>query len=262
MITQRIRRAVRRLAPGVPLLVGAARYFATRRSVDDWTSIRVATHFGWRVASGPFVGMRYSRLSLGLRDLPAKILGCYEAELHQSVKAVVERAPRSIINIGAAEGYYAVGLAVRIPHALVLGFESDPVRRRLCRRHAALNGVADRIRLRGSCTTADLAKLPLESALIMCDVEGAELQILDPALIPSLASTELVVELHDGADARITPTLAERFRRSHDLQIISVRDRCPDRLPIDLSFLTAPERTTALQEHRRISRGWLVASPR
>src|ERR1700686_4848787 len=64
------------------------------------------------VQSGPFKGMRLSdQTTWGDGDLGAKILGCYEQELWPHLEGARRGAYRRVINVGCAEGYYAVGLA-------------------------------------------------------------------------------------------------------------------------------------------------------
>jgi hypothetical protein len=232
------------------------------RSIDGGVALRIGRRFGWRVAAGPFAGLKYSRLSLGMSDLAPKILGCYELELHGAVEEVVARKPARLVNIGAAEGYYAVGLARLLPDIEVFAFESDGARRRLCTRIAALNGAGDRIELAGTCTLEALARVHLERALVICDIEGGELALLDPKIVPGLVHSDLIVELHDGLDPRITPTLVERFTSSHTITVLKTEPRDAERIGVDLSFLSQSERTEALEESRRISQGWLVATAR
>src|SRR5580658_7783427 len=77
------------------------------------------------VHSGPFHGMRYINRAIGSAYIP-KLLGIYEKELH----AVVERACSLdfslILDIGSAEGYYAVGMALRNAGARIEAFEMNP----------------------------------------------------------------------------------------------------------------------------------------
>src|SRR5437660_11467263 len=75
-----------------------------------------------QVRQGPFAGMRYIDRAIGSAYLP-KLLGTYECELAAIIEEVCARGPRLIIDLGAAEGYYAVGLALRNPQARVVGFE-------------------------------------------------------------------------------------------------------------------------------------------
>jgi hypothetical protein len=75
---------------------------------------RFVDNQGTTVLHGPFAGLMYPRdLLLAQADAPiAKLLGTYEQELHPVFEEVIAKQPRTIIDIGAAEGYYAVGLAL------------------------------------------------------------------------------------------------------------------------------------------------------
>lgn len=99
-----------------------------------------------RVLWGPFAGLRYVPESAGSALIP-KLLGCYEQELRLVLEALIRGKPRHIVNIGCAEGYYAVGLAWRLPKAEVGAYNSDSRAREFCARLARLNGVEARVRI-------------------------------------------------------------------------------------------------------------------
>src|SRR3954451_18937011 len=66
---------------------------------------------GLQVAHGPFAGMEYlPGLEASSGDLVAKLLGTYERELHPVIEGWIAQPPAHMIDIGSAEGYYAVGL--------------------------------------------------------------------------------------------------------------------------------------------------------
>lgn len=80
---------------------------------------------GGFVASGPFAGMKFTVGNSEGCFLP-KLLGCYELELHQHIMALrKQRQYDVIVDVGAAEGYYAVGLARLFPEARVLAHDTD-----------------------------------------------------------------------------------------------------------------------------------------
>src|SRR5207253_2384293 len=94
------------------------------------------THFlarahGLVVENGPFAGMKYlDRVEHG--DLPPKLIGCYEAELHEVILCIAGRPYQRVVNVGCGEGYYAVGLARLLPAARVYAFDLSEVARALC----------------------------------------------------------------------------------------------------------------------------------
>jgi hypothetical protein len=128
---------------------------------------------GCQVRSGFFVGMRYGSNSVGSAYLP-KLLGIYERELAAQVESICAGEPGLIVDVGAAEGYYAIGLARRNPQTRVVAFEMEPRGQSALREMAGLNGVANRVEVKGKCEAEDLAAAlgDTQGAVVVCDVEG------------------------------------------------------------------------------------------
>lgn len=227
---------------------------------------RFIRRHGLVVSGGPFVGMRYTRRA-AVGQILAKLIGSYEEELHVAFEDLLGSGPRTLVNIGSAEGYYTVGLARAVPGALVHAFEADPGLRALCEELARENGVAHRIVLHGACTAEALAQLPQPADLVICDCEGFETEILRPDLAPWLRKASLLVELHDAFVPGTTETLSARFTATHDVRLIPEEPRDPACYPA-LNGLSAWETKEALDEHRRDREGrpllmqWAVLTPR
>ena len=207
----------------------------------------IAGGLDWNVESGPFAGMKY--LPGFCEGILPKLLGSYEQELWPALHSIASLPIQAVINIGCAEGYYAVGLARLLPNATIYAFDCLPTARDATRRAAEVNHVTARIRIAGACDSATLATLPLEGALVVIDCEGAEFEILDPSVAPGLAASWLLVELHDFVDCRITPALRARFSSTHEIEIINAAVREPGLFPA-LAGLAAPQQTMALNEDR------------
>ena len=215
---------------------------------------------GRRVLSGPFSGMNLlDDVSWSDGDLPPKVLGCYEEELHGVITNAVGRNPSVVVNIGCAEGFYAVGLARLLPQARIFAFDIDPKAQAICRGAAQLNAVGDRVVVGGECTTDSLRKLvgPPGRALLFVDCEGAELAILNPAELPELRACDIVVECHDFINRSITTTLAQRFSNSHKVEHIIEGARDPNRFKC-LRHLGSADRWLAMDEGRPETMNWLV----
>jgi predicted O-methyltransferase YrrM len=221
---------------------------------------------GGRVPQGPFSGMRYIRGSVGSAYVP-KLLGIYERELIDYVEQACASRFSLIVDIGAAEGYYAVGMSLRNPNATVIAFEMEERGRRALQEMAALNGVASRIQIRDKCSCADLrAALGYsDRALIICDVEGDEEKLLDPAAVPALARTQLLVETHDFVSRGVTKRLIERFNLTHKVRRIWQEARSQKEMPYrTLVTAVLPRRylTWAVSEWRPEKMSWLWMEPR
>jgi hypothetical protein len=225
----------------------------------------VVRRTGRAVASGPFRGMKYVASGVGSVYYP-KLLGVYERELHPVVAAIGRLRPDRIIDVGAAEGYYAVGLARCNPQAAVVAFEETPDGQRLVREMAALNGVADRVRVLGRCEPGDL-RAELAGArrpVVVCDVEGYETTLLDPAAVPALATTWVLVELHEFVTAGVGELLRGRFQDTHRVAEIAQTDRTRADFPYLrwlARLLPHAYATFAVNEFRPARMSWLWLEP-
>src|SRR5262245_457133 len=99
-----------------------AGHFVEKGIVNDW----LLKNMHGKVQSGPFIGMEIlPDVSWNDGDISSKILGTYEQELHPIIEHEIKRLRRmdkpKIVNVGTAEGYYAVGMAMQVPKAVVYG---------------------------------------------------------------------------------------------------------------------------------------------
>lgn len=214
----------------------------------------LARQHGLTVMAGPFEGMKYLSEAV-CSSLTPKLLGSYESELHEALAQIIATSYQTVVDIGCAEGYYAVGLALRLKNARVYAFDTDPHARELCQTLAAANAVSDRVLVQGECNHEGLQGLTGGRVLLVCDCEGCELGLLDPALAPGLRTCDLLIELHDMIDARITPTLLTRFAPTHEITLIDATERDPTLFPALRSFSPATQRT-ALAEFRDAQMQW------
>ncbi|HYT43403.1 MAG TPA: hypothetical protein VEP90_13780, partial [Methylomirabilota bacterium] len=80
--------------------------------------------YGPHVQSGPFKDMLISQKVAQSTNNEGnrtgiRLTGNYEIELHPTINKAISRNPHIIVNIGSAEGYYAIGLALALPNAKV-----------------------------------------------------------------------------------------------------------------------------------------------
>lgn len=221
-------------------------------------------HTGGYVVDGPFAGMRMPEIaSWADGDLVPKLLGVYEAELHPPIEAAIARAPDLVVNVGCAEGYYAVGLARRLPEARIHAFDIAERAREVCAFAAQFNGVGRRVTVEGECTAGRLAELAAGAArpLALLDCEGAETALIAPDALPALARCDLIVECHDFVDPEITETLRGRLAPSHAVTIVAEAGRDPNRHPF-VAGLNSFDRWLTMCEFRPERMHWLIATPR
>ena len=209
-----------------------------------------------QVAHGPFRGLRYLRDCAGVS---CKVLGTYERELSPLLESLLEVPYDAVLNIGCAEGYYAVGWAYRRGDGEVYAYDIDTSAQRLAGQLAKLNGVAHRVHVAGECDHSELERFRGRRVLVICDIEGAELGLLDPQKAPALAGYDLLVELHDGAGStQIKDALDARFGQTHKATYYRYEGRSEADCP-PLRTLPTPElRFQAVDERRGVGLEWVM----
>jgi len=215
------------------------------------------------VLQGPFRGMKYVPNSADKAYLP-RIIGTYEVGVYPAVERICEADPDVIVVAGAGEGYFAVGLALRVPRARVVAYESFSWAAYLLRRMVALNAVDRQVETRGFCSPAVLRR-DLESArrpAVVCDVEGYESDLLNPAAIPCLERAHILVEVHEQVVPGIETTLRDRFGTTHSVEAISMRPRSLDDFPRSVD-VSEDDALWAMDEvkFRGVPQSWLYMVP-
>lgn len=212
---------------------------------------------GGKIAAGPFRGMRYGTIGLG-SVICAKLLGTYERELHPWLDEIIATPYARIHVVGCAEGYYAVGLARAIPEGTVLAYDTDFRVPAVLAERAAENGVASRVHFVGEFTAGALDAPANGMELIVCDVEGAELSLLDPATSPRLLRCDLLVEIHDALAKTIEHVIAARFAATHRIRRVVAETRSHEDVPAHLRDRLSRDRAREMMnEYRSKGLAWL-----
>lgn len=236
---------------------------AALRTLAKWRSQLIANTLvqreGARVLDGPFAGMAYGQGATE-GSLAARLLGSYESELHPAISELSRSGLEVVLDIGCAEGFYAVGLARLMPGAAVFAHDVDPVAREACAALAEANGVADRVVVGGRFAGSDFARFAGRRVLVFMDAEGAEDDLLDPDAYPWLKGMSVIVETHEGERRGVTARLLERFTPSHAIERI-VQGPKTTPLPPWFAELGHLDQLLATWEWRASPTPWLVMRP-
>lgn len=238
------------------LLEGSIRYLA------KWRSALIGNTFvrksGTAVLNGPLKGLDFIESSAEGCHV-AKLLGSYEQPLHPYIEQAINTPYDRILNIGCAEGYYAVGLALRMPNTKNLAFDINPDAQEKCRQLAVKNGVDDRIETGALFSPEDFAKYVSGRTLVFCDIEGAELDLLDPDIAPALKQMDIIVEAHDCLVPGAADELTKRFSPSHNIErVLDNGLRNLDTTPSWFDNLAHLDQILAIWEWRSGPTPWLV----
>jgi hypothetical protein len=210
------------------------------------------------VCQGPFKGMKYIKKSYSSALIP-KILGVYERELHPVIEQIISAEYQNIVDIGCAEGYYAVGFAFRCRDVQVYAYDTNKEALQDLRKLSALNSVSHKITVGDYCGYQDFELFRDKKTLIFCDIEGDELALLDPAQAPALSQYDLLVEVHDGGieTGIIKAHLTDRFSKTHFIQLIKYTSRTLEDAAAITCTTNAALKQLAVAEGRKIGLEWM-----
>ncbi len=201
------------------------------------------------ILNGPFKGIRYPSIDITELTLTPKITGSYEMQLVPLINQIAKIPYNNILDIGCAEGYYAVGFAKLFPQCTVHCYDINEVDLKFCRQMAKLNNLSN-LTFNNLCSPETLINFNYgKNSLIFCDCEGYELDLFTDKVIQSLNQTDVLIELHDVINPIISETIMKRFSITHDVTLFNNSNIDYSQLK-GLDKITAAERAFAVYEHR------------
>lgn len=227
----------------------------------------VFEQFQGQVQLGPFQGMKLSgNPHWGISDRASMLLGLYEKEVMEQLLALSAKSNQTFIDIGAADGYYAVGLTMAKKFKKSICFEATELGQKVIAENAEVNGVAGQIEIHGIADDAALEKISrqeLEGAVVLVDIEGAEFEVLNRANLEKLSRSHLVIEVHNWIEGfkpkyeRLLKEASEFF----NLSVLKVGQRELPEIPL-LEKFPDDNRWLMLSEGRPNRMRWLCCSPK
>ncbi len=152
------------------------------------------------VAYGPFKGLRLSREKWwGTAERANMLFGLYEQEILNSLTKI-PATHRTFVDLGAADGYYGVGVLINNLFDKSYCFEISNAGRNVIRQNAQQNGMLNRISIYGTAEKDFYKYLPakqLSKSVLLVDIEGGEFDLFDRRLFEIFKDSILILELHD-----------------------------------------------------------------
>ena len=146
----------------------------------------------YTVAYGVFKGMRLSKATWWSKyDLISQTLGTYEAHVVREVKAILRAGLKNFIDIGAADGYFAVGTIYAGMYQKAYAFESSArwVEIRSFQ-NAKQNKCDKNVFVFGDATAKSINEILEKHSkdAILIDIEGREYEFLTTEMLHSLGN--------------------------------------------------------------------------
>ncbi|MCA3416170.1 MAG: hypothetical protein INF84_16355 [Roseomonas sp.] len=220
------------------------------------------------VSHGPLKGFRLNENQIwGQGDLGPKLLGLYEQEV---LERIVARRKKweCIINLGAGDGYYGVGLVKSGLSERSICFEQSDEGQAAIKRAGENNGVADRVTILGRAEAdflnrPELQGIDFSRTLIIVDIEGGEFSLLADELLNRLKDAELIVELHGrfiSKDPNLETNFLERLEKYFHCDVFTMGSRDLSAIS-EVANLADSDRWLLCSEGRPFLMRWAYCRP-
>lgn len=228
-------------------------------------SREIAKLFDSTVRYGPFRGLKLiSDSSWNIADRAAMLFGLYEQEVLNSLQSIPS-IYKIFIDLGAADGYYGVGVLVNKMFEKTYCFETSEKGREIIKRNAALNGVADSIVILGAANKdfhKEVSQSDLTQAVLLIDIEGGEFALLNKRSFQTFSNSIIFIELHDWVDdaERKILRLKDDAQETHKISVLWTSSR--DLSVFDeLKMYNDTDRWLICSESRLRLQSWLRLDP-
>ena len=228
---------------------------------------KIILEHGYQVAYGAFKGMKLSKnIYWSKNDLITHILGVYEKHVLKKIIEFSKKGNYPFIDIGAADGYFAIGMAFSETFKKIYAFEIDEEGRRSLNRNIENNLCKGKVVVDIEANFENLKEIidKNKSAVILIDIEGSEFDLLDNKLLKLLSNCYIVCELHPALSTNgfeKQNKLINNVKAFFDVSIIQRESYCPNKFS-ELSEFTDEERLIAFGEGRENNMNWLILEPK
>ena len=198
-------------------------------------------------------------------DLGAKIYGFYEQEVQKRIsKIAINHKKTTFINIGAADGFFSIGLLLSKKIKKSIAFEMNINGQKSILKNAKLNKVENSIKVYGELNEKNFQSFfsnnfNFKNSLILCDIEGFEYELFSKKILKIIQYSHIIIEIHPTdknkeekllKDVKKHFTVETIFNNINNLnQISSIHD------------LNDIERSLLICEGRSFIGKWWILSP-
>lgn len=211
------------------------------------------------VSAGPFKGLNYSGITTFCSTIYPKLVGSYEHELHEIIENIISKKYQRVIDIGSAEGYYAVG----IPYAMnddsveIVAIEISEVAISNLKKLIANNSLKNKFEITSKFNCKKY--IDDKKTLVIMDCEGAELEYLKNLDNDCILKWDFLIEVHVQIRKNIIKEINDIFQKRNLIKIKSIDDYHKIE---DLSYMLPDNfddnaKLLLLSENRRTGMYWL-----
>ncbi len=227
-----------------------------------------------QVISGHFKGMKLLKKSNWDKkiyeynpDLSSKIAGCYEQEVQDKIVELQKKDKKKcFINLGAGEGYFALGVLNSGLFQHSIAFEISDNSRNIMIENSKLNKLDDKLSIKYVANLSFLndildSEKKLDDIFILSDIEGAEFEIFNDDNLSKLKNCNLIIEFHRHPVDEKNKKFEEKLNKYFKVSLLSMSNRSFSDIPL-LKELNDDDRWLIASENRPYLMNWFVCTPK
>ena len=174
--------------------------YKVMRKRHGFLSAKLDHELNSTVRYGQFKGLKFSPVSAwSFEDRAGMLLGLYEKEILEELQ-LSSNKDGIFVDLGAADGYYGVGVLASDMFRTTYCFEATAEGQNAIKDNARLNGVSDRIVVKGIAAKgfhSEFRPEDIRSCVMLVDIEGGEFSLFDQETFRAFAGAVIIIEIHD-----------------------------------------------------------------
>ena len=193
------------------------------------------------------------------------LLGLYEKEVVSNIVSSSQQKDY-FIDIGAADGYFALGVLVGKLFEHSYCFESKSKGQQLIAKNAVKNNFTNQISVFGKAEVDFLNKIPsshVKNSVVLIDIEGGEFDLLTEDVLEKLSNAHIIIELHHmflQNGALVLSQLRMRVENWFKIETLEVSSRDLSGIP-EISKWSDTDRWIMCSEGRPMPSIWWKLTP-
>ena len=225
---------------------------------------RALKSIGHKVQFGPFKDLEIFEPSVwdDKSAMAIKVLGLYEQEVLEELQKLGRF--KTLINIGAADGYYGFGMLESKLCEEVIFFESNSESRSQIIKHNKTLLFQNQIYSKATeaSLSSILPMIDLSKTLFIVDIEGEEYNLFSETLLDQLKSSTIVLEIHEFLEPQFEKNdFEKRFLENFIVKKIFGANRILPKIDF-LDKLHDNEKWLFVSEGRIQSMEWWIMTPK
>ena len=219
-----------------------------------------------KIYSGIYKGMHLSpSKSWDKHDSASIYLGVYEKHIQEKLYELGSKY-KVFIDIGAADGYHAIGLLKSGAVKKSICFEISQKGQNTIKKNAILNKIENNIEIYGEANHQSLKNVLKKinyKSLILIDIEGGEYELMNDEIISLIKNNSIIIELHEFySEYRLeSKKMLDRLSNFFKIEQIDSTSFNPNLYSI-LDYFPDDEKFLVFSESRPQKMRWILLTPK